>query len=78
MINQEDYDSVLALIGWDRDGKLRIAEDSEWEEDIEWMGEPMNVRLHLPKARHPNRREKGRVLDVYLHGPGAPEVKTEE
>ena len=53
----QDYDAVQVLMGWDRDGNLRIIEDSEWEPDFGWKGEPRLICLHVPITARPKKRK---------------------
>jgi hypothetical protein len=53
----QDYDTVLILMGWDKDGNLRITEDGEWEPDFDWKGEPRLICLHVPITARPKKRQ---------------------
>ena len=53
----QDYDTVLILMGWDKDGNLRITEESEWESDFEWKAEPRLICLHVPITARPKKRQ---------------------
>jgi hypothetical protein len=65
----EEYDSVLALIGYDTDGNVRIVEDDGWiEQAIPWAADPSRIELRLPAAARPENRAKKSPFVVHLKG----------
>jgi hypothetical protein len=56
--DNENYAMVFGWIGWDTDGNLRIAEDSEWDSEDDrgfaWDGEPKSICLKMPLSAHPS------------------------
>jgi hypothetical protein len=60
------YDTVLAMIGWDVDGNLRIEEDNGWESPIAWAVPPVNFEFFVPKAQRPENRKKKAPVPVFL------------
>ena len=65
-----EYDAVPALIGYDRDGSLRIAEaDGWWEQAITWAADPIRVLIQMPILARPEHRPKKQALLITLSGP---------
>jgi len=60
------YDKVLALVGWDVNGDLRIEEDRGWDSPISWAVPPVLYEFCVPAAQRPANRPKKAPLTVVL------------
>jgi hypothetical protein len=64
-----DLDSVMALLGYDQTGNLRVVEaDGWWEQAIAWAADPVRLRIRLPVLARPANRAKKPPITVDLTG----------
>lgn len=67
-MRKSPYDKVLAFVGWDTDGNLRIEEENGWETAIAWGADPVLFEFCVPEKQRPDRREKKAPIPVVLDG----------